>query len=136
MHMNAYLMFDGDCETAMTFYAECFGGRIEAMERYGNGPQCDGEMSLDPEKIMHVRLVADGWMLMGSDCPPAYMKTPQGFSVAVHVEDIEEAERLFSVLSAGGQVEMPLQQTHWAIRFGMLVDRFGTPWMINCEAAG
>ena len=112
MHMNPYLMFDGDCEAAFTFYAECFGGRIEAM---------------------HARLVADDWILMGSDCPPSYMKTPQGFSVAVHVDGIEKAERLFGILSAGGEVGMPLQQTHWAIRFGMLVDRFGTPWMINCE---
>ncbi len=69
---------------------------------------------------------------MGADAPPDRYQTPQGFSVAVHLGDAEEAERIFNALANGATVQMPLQETFWALRFGMLVDRFGTPWMINC----
>jgi PhnB protein len=72
---------------------------------------------------------------MASDAPPDRYQKPQGFSVAVQTKDPAEAERVFQALSEGGRVEMPMQQTFWAARFGSLVDRFGVKWMINCEAA-
>jgi PhnB protein len=72
-------------------------------------------------------------VLMGSDAPPDRFEKPQGISVSIQTDDPTEAERIFAALADNGLVTMPLQQTFWAIRFGMLVDRFGIPWMINCE---
>ena len=71
---------------------------------------------------------------MGSDAPPQFFSQPQGFSVSISVESTDEAERIFKELADGGTVRMPLQETFWAKRFGMLIDRFGTPWMVNCES--
>jgi PhnB protein len=72
-------------------------------------------------------------VLMGSDAPTNCFQKPQGFSVSLVFTDTDEAERIFSALSENGTVQMPIQETFWAARFGMLVDRFGTPWMINCD---
>jgi PhnB protein len=84
---------------------------------------------------MHATLEMKGQSLMGADSPPGQYAKPQGFSVSLHTQDIAESERVFSALSEGGQVFMPLQETFWAKRFGVVVDRFGTPWMVNCEGA-
>jgi PhnB protein len=72
-------------------------------------------------------------LLMASDAPPTHSESMQGFKVNIGVDDPKEAERIFQALSEGGTVQMPIQETFWAVRFGMLVDRFGTPWMVNCE---
>jgi PhnB protein len=82
---------------------------------------------------MHARLVVGDTVLMGSDAPGERYEKMQGFSVALGVDEPEWAERVFNALAAGGTVTMPIQETFWAHRFGMLVDRFGTPWMVNCE---
>ena len=74
-------------------------------------------------------------VLMGSDAPPDRYEAMRGFSVTIGVNDPTEAERIFHALAESGTVRMPIQETFWAVRFGMLVDRFGTPWMINCERA-
>jgi PhnB protein len=87
------------------------------------------------DKIMHVTLAVGDGLLMGCDAPPQYYEKPQGFFVQMSVEHADDAERLFQALSENGAVRMPLQQTFWAARFGMLVDQFGTPWMINCGQA-
>ena len=73
--------------------------------------------------------------MLGSDAPPGRYEEPKGFSVSVQIKDPAEAERIFQALAENGKVQMPIQQTFWAERFGMLVDQFGTPWMINCEKA-
>jgi PhnB protein len=70
---------------------------------------------------------------MGSDLPPGSHEETKGFSVSLVVHDPEEADRLFHALAENGQVRMPIQQTFWAVRFGMLVDQFGIPWMVDCE---
>jgi PhnB protein len=88
------------------------------------------------DKVMHVSLEAKGATLMGSDAPPDRFKPAQGFAVSVNVDTADEAERIFAALSEGATVGMPIQETFWATRFGMLVDRFGTPWMVNCEKRG
>jgi PhnB protein len=85
-------------------------------------------------EIMHARLSIGDQVLMASDSPPQYQAPMKGFSVSLNVDSIAEAERIFAAFAEGGTVGMPLQQTFWATRFGMLTDRFGTPWMINCEA--
>ena len=87
------------------------------------------------KKILHARLVVDGQVLMGSDAPPEHYEQPKGFSVTINLNSPAEAERIFHALAENGTVKMPIQQTFWAVRFGMLVDRFGIPWMINCEKA-
>ncbi len=75
-------------------------------------------------------------MLMGSDAPSDCYQVPQGFSLSVGVKDAAEAERVFQELEQSGKVQMPLQKTFRAVRFGTVVDRFGIPWMVNCEQAG
>jgi PhnB protein len=133
MQVNTYLIFNGQCEAAFKFYERCFGGKIEAMMTHAGSP---AEAQTPPEwrdKIMHARLIVDGQALMGSDAPPRHFEKPQGFSVSLGITDPVEAERIFQTLAENGKVKMPLQKTFWAQRFGMLVDQFGIPWMVNCE---
>ena len=84
-------------------------------------------------KIMHVTLTLGDHVLMGADAMPEHYEKPAGFSVSVSPKDVETAEAIFAALAEGGQVTMPIQQTFWAKRFGMATDRFGIPWMVNCE---
>ena len=135
MQLNPYLMFDGRCEAAFAFYAQCLGGEIVAMITNGESPVADQVPSERHDKILHARLVLGDQVLMGSDAPPEHHEEPQGFSVTLGVDDPVEAERIFGALAEDGTVRMPLQETFWAVRFGMLVDRFGIPWMVNCERA-
>jgi PhnB protein len=133
MQMNPYLTFNGHCEAAFKFYAKVLGGNIEAMMPHAGTPM---EQHVAPEwrsKIMHARLRFGDEVLMGSDAPPDRCQPMQGFSVSLGIDDPAEAERVFHALSEQGTVQMPIQETFWALRFGMLVDQFGTPWMINCE---
>ena len=85
------------------------------------------------KKILHARLVIGDTYLMASDAPPDRYEKPKGFSVSLVLTDPAEAERIFNALAKDGTIQMPLEPTFWAARFGMLVDRFGIPWMINCE---
>ena len=132
MQMNPYLAFAGECEAAFTFYAKCLGGKIEAMLPHEGTPAAEHVPPEWRKKIMHARLNLGDSVLMGGDAPPTRQVKPQGFSVALHVKQPAEAERIFSALADNGTVQMPIGETFWAIRFGMLVDRFGIPWMINC----
>ncbi|HEV8679225.1 MAG TPA: VOC family protein [Stellaceae bacterium] len=136
MQVNPYLMFDGQCEAAFKFYAEVLGGKIEAMMTHEGSPM---EAQVSPEwhkKIMHARLSIGDEVLMASDAPPDHYEPMKGFSVTLSIDSPAEAERVFRALSAGAKaVTMPIQETFWAQRFGMLTDKFGTPWMINCEKA-
>ena len=133
MQMHPYLNFNGQCAEAFRFYEQVFGGKIEMMMTYGDSPMA---AEMPPEThghVMHARLVAGDGVLMGADGPPEYFEKPQGIHVSVHVEDPEKGKRIFDELAAGGQVTMPFEKTFWARGFGMLVDRFGIPWMLNCE---
>jgi len=131
--VNAYLVFNGDCEAAFEFYEKCLGGKIEMAMTHGDSPMSEQVPAEWRKKIMHARMTVGNTVLMGSDAPPDHYEEPKGFSLSLGIKDPAEAERLFNELSAGGKVQMPLQQTFWAAKFGMLVDRFGIPWMINCE---
>ena len=132
MQLNPYLTFNGQCETAFKFYANCFGGKIEALLPHEGTPAEAHVPAEWRKKIMHARLVVNGQALMGSDAPPDHYQPPQGFSVTLDFKDPKEADRIFASLAENGQIKMPIQETFWATRFGMLVDRFGIPWMINC----
>jgi PhnB protein len=128
---NPYLFFEGNCEEALNFYAKLFGGKINAMLPH-EGTPAEGSVPADwKKKIIHACITIGDSVLMASDAPPAHFQKPQGFAVHVGVDSAAEAERIFKALEQGGKVNMPLQPTFWAERFGMLVDRFGTSWMIN-----
>jgi PhnB protein len=133
MQVNPYLTFNGQCEAAFKFYAQCLGGKIEAMMTHGDSPMANQVSSEWHKKILHARLMVGDKILMGSDAPPERYENPQGFSVSLGIDDPAAAERIFHALAENGTVTMPIQQTFWALRFGMLVDRFGIPWMVNCE---
>jgi PhnB protein len=133
MQLNPYLSFDGQCAEAFKFYETVLGGQIVAMLSFADTPMAEQMPPNARGKIAHARLMLDDKALMGSDAPPGRYQPMQGFSVTVSVDDPAEADRIFDALLAGGSATMPIQETFWAHRFGMLVDRFGTPWMINCE---
>jgi len=134
MATTTYLFFDGTCEDAFKFYETVFGARTEALIKYDQMP--GGGQSPAPEtigKVMHGRLALGGTVLLASDvCPPGRYSKPQGFRVMHEVATVEDGKRIFDALSQGGTVDMPYGETFWAKGFGMVTDRFGTPWMVNC----
>lgn len=132
MQANAYLLFNGQCEEAFNFYARCLGGTIKAMLPHEGTPAANHVPPEWRKKILHASLCLGEGALMGSDAPPGHQEKPQGFHVAIHVEQPAEAERIFQTLAEKGTLRMPIQETFWAVRFGMLVDQFGIPWLINC----
>jgi PhnB protein len=135
VQMNPYLSFTGECEAAFTYYARCLGGRVGEMFRYGGSPMAEGAPAGWDDKVLHGSVTIGEQVLMGADVAPDRYEAPKGFSLSLHIGSTADAERVFRELSSGGQVLMPLEKTFWAERFGMLVDRFGVPWMINCEGA-
>ena len=133
MQVTPYLSFDGTCEEAFSFYAAALGGKIEAMMPFGGSPMAEHVPAEWHNKVMHAGLNLGDQVVMGSDGMPGRYEKPQGFAVSLQIEDPAEAERTFGALAEGGTITMPLGETFWALRFGMLVDRFGTPWMVNCS---
>ncbi|ARU88106.1 VOC family protein [Pseudomonas sp. M30-35] len=135
MKINSYLTFDGNCEEAFNFYAECLGGKIDGLMRFADMPSEEGEVPPElAERILHARLVVGDQVLMASDsCPMSPYEGIRGNSVALNLDCIDKGERIFNALAQGGTIEMPFEQTFWATRFGSVKDRFGVPWLINCE---
>jgi PhnB protein len=133
MQMSPYLSFKGDCEAAFKLYEQELGGRIGEMFRYGGSPMADQAPPGWSDKIMHGSMTVGGHLLMGADVDPKQYEAPKGFMLSLHMKSASEAERIFRALAADGQVVMPLEKTFWAERFGMVVDRFGIPWSVNCE---
>jgi PhnB protein len=133
MQINPYLHYNGNCEEALKFYAEVLRGKVVAMATFGSSPMAEQTPPEFRQKIMHGRIDIGAQIIMGSDAPPDRFSRPQGFSVSINTDSPAEAERIFAALTQGGSVTMPLQQTFWAQRFGMGMDRFGIPWMVNCQ---
>jgi len=133
MYINPYLTFSGNCEAAFKFYAQVLDGKIAAMIPHEGTPAAEHVPAGWRSKIMHARLAVGDRILMGSDAPPDRYEPMKGCSVMIGIDEPAEAERVFSALAEKGTVRMPIQKTFWAARFGMLVDQFGIPWMINCE---
>jgi PhnB protein len=135
MQINPYLFYDSNCEAAFKFYEKALGAKIEMLLRNEDGP----EGMSPPErskKIMHGQISIEGQVLMASDAPPDHFHKPQGFSVSLTVKDPADAERKFKALSEGGSLNMPFGKTFFSEGFGMCVDQFGIPWMVNCPLEG
>lgn len=139
--VNVYLNFNGNCEEAFNFYKSVFGGEFPYVGRYKDMPVQEGQATCTNElgeKIMHMFLpISQETMLMGSDVggdwAPSF-KQGNNFTISIHVTSKEEADRLFSGLSAGGTVMMPLQNTFWGDYFGQFADKFGINWMVSFPA--
>jgi PhnB protein len=130
MQLVPYLSFDGNCREAFEFYQQVLGGEITDMISHRDMGIDIGDPAWH-DKIMHANLLVNGEQLMGGDRPPGSDGSPQGFSVSMHLEADSEAERIYAALAEGGSVLMPLDKTEWSSRFGMLTDKYGTPWIIN-----
>jgi PhnB protein len=136
MQINPYLFYDSNCEAAFNYYAKVLGGKIEMMLRNEEAPEPMPGPSGREKKIMHARISIDDEVLMASDAPPDHFNKPQGFAVSLTVDDPAEGERKFKALSEGGSVNMPFGKTFFSRGFGMCIDQFGIPWMVNCPAEG
>ncbi len=136
MQVNPYLSFNGQCEEAFGFYAQLLGGQIQTLMTYGGSPMEAHAPAGARGKVMHGRVAVAGQVLMGSDSvgDMAY-EAPRGMTISLSIADPAEAERIFAALAEGGTIGMPIQETFWATRFGVTTDRFGIPWMVNCEKA-
>jgi PhnB protein len=136
MKLNTYLHFDGNCEEALKFYEKALGAKIVMLMRYGESPVAGETAKELHQKIMHGRIMLGNDLIMASDAPPGRFRSPTGFSINIGVDTPEEAERFFNALSEKAEICMPFAETFWAHRFGMLIDQFGVPWMVNCEKKG
>ena len=135
--LDPYLIFDGNCAAAMAFYAETLGGTIETLLTYGQSPVANECAVGSTERVMHARLRLADRCLMASDAPLGQpYDGMRHMSLCLSFDSVAEAERIYEILREGGEVRMALAQTFWAGAFAMLVDRFGTPWMINGALAG
>ena len=133
MRLNPYVSFNGNCAAAFRFYEKALGGKIAMTMTYGESPMADQTPPGMRDKIMHTRLISGDLVLMGSDAPPDRYQESKGAMLALGVDTPQEAERVFQALAEKGTVTMPIAETFWAQRFGMLTDQFGIPWMVNCE---
>ena len=133
MQVNPYLSFNGQCEAAFKCYEQCLGGQLGAIFRYAGTPLADQVPADWQDKVMHTSLTVGGQVLNGGDVAPDRYEEPKGFSFSIHIKSTADGERIFHELAQDGRVVVPLEKTFWAARFGMLIDRFGIPWLLNCE---
>ena len=136
MQVNPYLSFNGQCEAAFKFYEQVLGAQLGDIFRYAGTPMEHQVPTNWQDKVMHGSITVGGQVLMGGDVAPDRYEAPKGFSLSIQIKDATEAERIFRELSHAGSMVMPLEKTFWAERFGMVIDRFGIPWLINCEGSG
>ena len=133
MQVVPYLHFNGDCEAAFRYYEKHLGGKTSAMMTH-EGTPADAQVPAEwKKKILHARIAVGDTEVMASDAPPGRYSKPAGFRVSVQTKSVDEAERAFHALADGGTIDMPIGETFFAKRFGMVTDRFGIPWMVNCE---
>lgn len=135
MHITPYLCFNGNCREAFDFYAKAMGGKIEMIMTHKDAPPdaMKGDCAPAPGTenwVMHARMRIGDTVIMASDAPAPHYQKPQGTYLSLAVGSAAEADRIFAALSQGGQVTMPIAETFYAHRFGMAIDRFGTPWMV------
>jgi PhnB protein len=135
--INPYLIFNGQCEEAFNLYKKAFGGEFTMFSRFGDIPN-DGTALLPQEernRVMHVALPIGNTVLMGSDSnsQAGIVTMGDNASISINTASREETDNLFTILSEGGTVKMPLQDTFWGAYFGMFIDKFGVHWMVNFD---
>jgi len=136
MKINPCLTFNGQCDAAFKFYEQVLGATMQTRMTWGESPMAEHVSPEWRDRIIHATLLVGGTELMGGDAPPdRYEGQPRSFAVTIQVKDPAEAERVYNALAENGKATMPIQETFWSPRFGMLIDQFGIPWMINCEQA-
>ncbi len=134
MHIHPYLDFGGRCEEALAFYTSALGAKVELLMRFKDMPEPHEPGIIPPgaeEKVMHVTFRIGESTVMASDGQCRGIGDFSGISLSIQMTDIVEAERIFTALADGGEVRMPFAETFWAPRFGIVVDQFGVPWMVN-----
>jgi PhnB protein len=130
MQLTPYLMFNGNCEEALNFYAVTIGGEIKHLSRFEDMP---GEpKSADKQKVMHATFVGNGISFMASDGSQE-VSNSGNIHLCIDFKDSGAMENIFNLLGEGGNITMPLQDTFWGAKFGMLTDKFGINWMFNNE---
>jgi PhnB protein len=136
LNLNPYLFFNGNCEEALNFYQRVLGAQVDFLTKHAGSPAEAHVPKEWGDKVLHARFTIGDTVLMASDAPPGRQADkPQGFSVNINVPDVASGERIFRALADGGSVTMPFAKTFWADGYGMLTDRFGIPWMVNCQPA-
>jgi PhnB protein len=133
MKLTTYLNFGGNCAEALHFYEQHLGGKILTSSTYGQMPGAKDQSPEQAKLIMHARIEIAGTLIMASDAPPDRYQPMRSVYLALSVDSNEEAERLYSTLSPGGEIFMKMEETFFAHRFAMLRDKFGVSWMIIHE---
>jgi PhnB protein len=134
-HPIPYLAFNGNCADAMHFYERVLGGKLEILMRNADSPMAAQMPKQHEDRILHARLaLPGGGYLYAGDCPPHMpYQGIKGVGLTLNFDTVDQAQRVFNALAEGGSISMPLQPMFWAKIWGMLSDRFGTPWIINGE---
>ena len=133
MQLTPYLMFNGNCEEALNFYAKTIGGDIQNLSRFEGSP-VEGVTS-DKQKVMHANFEGKGISFMASDGAQQTVANIGNIHLCIDFKDAAAMENVFNAMSEGGKVTMPLQDTFWGAKFGMFTDKFGINWMFNNEVA-
>ena len=131
MRISPHICFDGQCRAAFKNYQRILGGRIVTMLTYGDSPMAPTIDHRWHSQIVHATLDLKGVEVTGTDILPPNFQKPQGFFVTVTYDNTDEARRVFSMLADGGNIQLDFQGTFWSPGFGVLIDKFGTPWEIN-----
>ena len=131
MELQIYLNYSGNCAEAFEFYQRHLGGKITMMMRHGEQPDTSRVPAEWRNAVLHARMELGGTELLGADIPPDRFQPIRSAYLSLTLGSDGEAERIFALLSDGGQIFMPMQETFFASRFAMLRDRFGTSWMLS-----
>jgi PhnB protein len=133
MRFSTHLTFNGQCRDAFDFYARVLNAKIITMLTFGESPLASEVPPDWHAKILHATLECGAFALLGSDAFPNGYVSPRGFSVTLSVDTYHHTKVIFDSLAVGGNIQLPLRKTFWSGGFGMVIDRFGIPWEINCE---
>ena len=130
MQVQPYLFFDGRCEEAVEFYRSKLAARVEMLMRFKDSPEPGQHPPGAENKVMHTSFQVGDTTVLASDGRCLGQPSFQGFALSLTARDDADAQRLFSALDEGGQVQMPLGKTFFSSSFGMVADRFGVSWMV------
>lgn len=135
MKLYTYLNYGGNCRQAFEFYEKHLGGRIMSLVTHGDQPSAGAVPANWKDAVLHARLEIGGTIVLGADIPPERFQPMRSAYLSLLLDSDDEAERIYALLSDGGQIFMKMEETFFAHRFAMLRDRFGTSWMLLHERA-